>query len=62
MTAQQEELVLKILGTYKDILEIITKGDWVYHVNGSDILILPKGSIQKVNELIIRKNTLMELL
>ena len=62
LTPEQEKLIVKILFTYRDIVDLATQGEWKFGIDGSDILILPQGTVSKINELIVKKNTLGELL
>lgn len=62
LTPEQEDLILKILFIYRDIVDLVTLGEWKFGIDGSDFLVLPKGTVSKINELIIKKNTLGELL
>ena len=62
LTPEQEKLIVKILFTYRDIVDLVTQGEWKFGIDGSDFLVLPQGTVSKINELIIKKNTLGELL
>lgn len=62
LTPEQEDLIVKILFTYRDIVDLVTRGEWKFGIDGSDFLVLPQGTVSKINELIIKKNTLGELL
>ena len=62
LTKEQEDLIVKILFTYRDIVDLVTQGEWKFGIDGSDFLVLPRGTVSKINELIIKKNTLGELL
>lgn len=62
LTPEQENLIVKILFTYRDIVDLVAQGEWKFGIDGSDFLVFPKGTVSKINELIIKKNTLGELL
>jgi hypothetical protein len=62
LTPEQEKLIVKILFTYRDIVDLVTQGEWKFGIDGSDFLVLPQGTVSKINELIVKKNTLGELL
>lgn len=62
LTPEQENLILKLLFTYRDIVDLVTQGEWRFGIDGRDFLIFPQGTVSKINELLIKKNTLGELL